>query len=94
MSRARIYVSGLGVYELRVNGQRMGLDVFTPGWTHYGKRVMYQTYDVTPLLRKGKNVVGAVLGNGWWGQGMAGAWRDSGLRFIAQLEMVGAGGLP
>ena len=49
-----------------LNGQRVGDQLFTPGWTSYNKRLQYQTYDVTPLLKKGPNVVGAVLGSGWY----------------------------
>ncbi|HJN16954.1 MAG TPA: alpha-L-rhamnosidase N-terminal domain-containing protein, partial [Armatimonadota bacterium] len=64
--RARAYVTGLGLYELFINGQRVGEDVFTPGWTHYGKRVQYQTYDVTDLLKPGANAIGAQLGAGWF----------------------------
>ena len=49
-----------------LNGQRVGDQLFTPGWTSYNKRLQYQTYDVTPLLKQGPNAVGAVLGNGWY----------------------------
>ena len=63
---ARIYVTSLGVYELRLNGQRIGDAVLTPGWTSYGRRLQYQTYDVTDLIRTGDNVLGAVLGDGWY----------------------------
>lgn len=64
--RARAYVSGLGYYELRLNGKRVGDSVLEPGWTDYSRRVLYSTYDVTPLLRQGANCVGALLGNGWY----------------------------
>lgn len=63
---ARVYASALGVYELYINGQRVGEDLFAPGWTSYLKRVQYQTYDVTELLREGVNGVGALLGDGWY----------------------------
>ncbi len=43
LSRARVYVSGLGYYELRLNGQRVGDHVLDPGWTAYSKRVLYST---------------------------------------------------
>ena len=66
IARARAYVTSHGLYELRLNGQRVGDQLFTPGWTSYGKRLQYQTYDVTSLLRPGENAVGAVLGNGWY----------------------------
>jgi len=74
VARARAYVSGLGIYELHLNGRRVGKDIFTPGWTRYPKRIQYQTYDVTEVLRKGGNAVGAVLGNGWWSGGLG--WKS------------------
>ena len=63
---ARLYATALGVYELRLNGRRVGDDVLAPGWTDYAKRVQYQTYDVTPLVQKGGNAVGLILGDGWY----------------------------
>lgn len=65
-ARARVYVTSLGVYDLRLNGTRVGNDLLTPGWTDYTKRIQYQTYDVTALLRTGPNAVGAILGDGWY----------------------------
>ena len=64
--RARAYVSGLGYYELRLNGQRVGDQVLDPGWTAYAKRVLYSTYDVTEQLKPGPNALGVMLGNGWF----------------------------
>ena len=64
--RARLYATARGVYELHLNGSRVGDDVLAPGWTDYDRRVQYQTYDVTPLLAEGANVLGAVLGDGWY----------------------------
>jgi alpha-L-rhamnosidase len=66
ISRARVYVSGLGYYELRLNGQRVGNQVLDPGWTDYLKRVLYSTYDVTDQLKRGQNALGVMLGNGWF----------------------------
>ncbi|TVY08814.1 alpha-L-rhamnosidase [Paenibacillus cremeus] len=71
---ARLYATALGVYELELNGQRVGDSYFTPGWTSYEHRLQYQTYDVTSLLQNGANAIGAVLGNGWYG-GFLG-WKD------------------
>ena len=51
--RARMYATARGVYELYVNGSRVGDDVLAPGWTDYDRRIQYQTYDVTPLLAEG-----------------------------------------
>lgn len=66
LRHATIYASALGLYESYINGQRIGQDVLSPGWTDYNKRVIYQTYDVTLLLNQGKNALGAVLGVGWY----------------------------
>jgi alpha-L-rhamnosidase len=65
VSRARAYVTALGYYELRLNGEKIGDHVLDPGWTTYEKRILYSTYDVTALLRPGANALGAMLGNGW-----------------------------
>ena len=62
---ARLYVTALGLYECSINGQRVGDDVFAPGWTDYRKRVQYMVYDVTGLLHKGENALGALIGDGW-----------------------------
>ncbi len=64
--RARLYITGLGYYEARLNGRKVGRRVLDPAWTSYDKRVFYSAYDVTTLLRKGKNCLGAILGNGWF----------------------------
>ena len=74
--RARAYVTALGLYELRLNGSRVGDFCLTPGWTSYGKRLQHQTYDVTGLLRPGVNVIGAMLGNGWY-KGYLAGWTDN-----------------
>jgi alpha-L-rhamnosidase len=66
ISRARIYVSGLGYYELHLNGQRVGDRVLDPGWTTYSKRVLYSSYDVTDQVKRGQNALGVMLGNGWF----------------------------
>ena len=63
---ARLYVTALGLYEAYVNGNRVGDDLFTPGWTSYNSRLQYQVYDVTGLLRPGANVMGAIVGDGWY----------------------------
>ncbi len=63
---ATLYATALGVYELRLNGQRVGDALLAPEWTAYDKRVQVQAYDVTALVRPGENVLGALLGNGWY----------------------------
>jgi len=64
IKRARAYVTGLGYYELRLNGEKVGEEVLDPGWTGYDKRILYTTHDITEGLKKGKNAVGIMLGNG------------------------------
>ena len=66
IERARAYVTAHGLYEMQLNGRRVGDEVFTPGWTSYGRRLQYQTYDVTDLLKPGANAVGVLLGSGWY----------------------------
>ncbi|HBC88868.1 MAG TPA: alpha-L-rhamnosidase [Lentisphaeria bacterium] len=66
VKKARLYVSALGLYEMEINGRRVGTDLFTPGWTDYNLRVQYQTYDVTPLIWEGDNAIGGILGDGWF----------------------------
>lgn len=63
---ARIYGTGLGLYELYVNGERIGDDLLAPGWTSYHKRLQYQTYDVTSSLQAGPNGLGIILADGWY----------------------------
>jgi alpha-L-rhamnosidase len=64
--RARAYATAHGVYDLELNGQRVGSQVLAPGWTSYHHRLRYQTYDVTGQLRDGANVIGAYLADGWF----------------------------
>ena len=73
--QARVYITGLGTYVLYINGHRVGDEVLAPGWTHYPKRIPYQTHDVTKLLKKGANAVAAMVGNAWWSGGMGGGTR-------------------
>jgi alpha-L-rhamnosidase len=66
VARARAYVTSHGLYEMYLNGRRVGEQLFTPGWTSYKKRLQYQTYDVTDLLKGGDNAIGVQLGDGWY----------------------------
>jgi alpha-L-rhamnosidase len=72
--RARVYVTALGYYELRINGEKVGDKLLDPAWTTYPKRVLYSTYDVTRALTAGQNAMGVTLGGGWatLGYGMRG----------------------
>ena len=66
VASARLYATSLGLYEVYLNGQRVGDRLFTPGWTSYHHRLQYQTYEVTQLLGPGDNAIGAILGDGWY----------------------------
>lgn len=66
VKKARLYVTALGLYEFSINGRRVGDDMLTPGWTDYNKRVYYQIYDVTDLMRSGDNALSAQIGYGWY----------------------------
>jgi len=67
IASARLYVTSRGIYEMYLNGERIGNDYFNPGLTQYNKHQMYQTYDLTTALKKGqKNALGAWLSEGWW----------------------------
>lgn len=63
---AKVYISGLGYYELRLNGNKAGDHVLDPAFTRYDKRVLYVTYDVTGQVKQGMNTLGVMLGNGWY----------------------------
>ena len=66
IERALIFVSGLGHYELRLNGRAVGDAFLAPGWTDYRRTCLYDTHDVTGLLKPGKNAIGAIVGNGFF----------------------------
>jgi alpha-L-rhamnosidase len=66
VASARAFVTSLGLYEMELNGTRVGDQLFTPGWTAYDYRVQYQSYDITSLLQPGRNVAGIILGDGWY----------------------------
>lgn len=95
---ARAYISGLGYYELRLNGEKVGDHLLDPAFTRYDKTVLYQAYDVTRYLRRGKNAVGVVLGDGWYNCFTAdywyyrqAAWRDS-PKLLMELTVTMADG--
>ena len=67
VKRARAYVTGLGYYELYLNGGKVGDRVLDPAYTTFSKRVLYSAYDVTNQVKQGRNAVGAILGKGWYG---------------------------
>jgi alpha-L-rhamnosidase len=89
---ARLYITSLGLHEAQLNGQVVGDHVFSPGWTVYDERLRYQTIDVTGMLKDGKNVIGAILGDGWFrgrigfAQGRRNIYGEH-LALLAQLEV-------
>lgn len=98
VQRARLYVSGLGYHEVVLNGRKVGDRVLDPGFTNYDTRVLYVTHDVTKALRTGGNVVGVVLGNGFFNQHARDIWHFEQApwratpRVLAQLEIAYADG--
>ena len=66
LRRVRLYATACGVYEVSVNGRKLGIDFMTPGWTSYRRRLQYQTYDATDLFHPGINRVEICVGNGWY----------------------------
>ena len=65
IANAQLFITGLGQYEASINGAKIGTSFMAPGWTHYGKTVLYNVYDVTPQLKTGKNAIGVIVGNGF-----------------------------
>jgi len=94
ISKARVYITGLGFYECYINGKKVGDDVFAPTATDYSKHVNYNVYDVTDLLSEGTNTVGVILGNGRYFS----MRKDRGVRhfgfpkMLMQLEVIGKNG--
>jgi hypothetical protein len=66
LRRAILHVCGLGQYEARIDGAKVGEDFLSPGWTDYDKTTLYDTHDVTALVREGRNAIGLFLGNGMY----------------------------
>jgi len=66
IAKARLFATALGLYEMDINGHRVGDIIFAPEWTDYAKRVRYQAYDVTSMLAKGDNVIAGLVGPGWY----------------------------
>jgi len=89
---ARLYITACGLYEARINGKKAGNFVLAPGHTDYRKRIQYQTYDVTDLIKSGENEITAELADGWY-RGSIGAWglkNQYGIqtKLYAQLELT------
>lgn len=91
IKRARAYVSGLGLFELHLNGNKIGDDVLSTPRTDFVQRILYSTYDITEQLIEGKNAIGIILGNGWFnGQKRYWGWQNQWYgspKAIVQLEI-------
>jgi len=83
---ARLYASAMGLYQLELNGKRVGDQYFTPGWTAYDFRYQYQTYDITSDLKPGVNCLGALLGDGWFRGNMT--WDNRRNSYGARLGLL------
>ena len=96
VQKARLYASACGLYEVRLNGVRVGDTVFAPGSTDYKKRIQYQTYDVTALIKGGVNVMTAALADGWYRGSNGGKGRTNTFgtvtKLLLQLELFDAEG--
>ncbi len=94
--KGRAYLSAEGFYGCYLNGKRVGEFVLAPGSTDYRKRIQYQTYDITPLLLEGENVLEVLLADGWY-RGSIGAKGRTYVfgkqtKFYAQIEIEGQDG--
>ena len=92
VAQARLYITSLGLNEPYLNGALVGDEVLAPGWTSYNNRLRYHIFDVTSALHEGANVIGAMLGDGWYrgrlsfGGGRRNIYGDK-LALLAQLEI-------
>ncbi|MCD6596900.1 MAG: family 78 glycoside hydrolase catalytic domain [Bacteroidales bacterium] len=66
IKEATISICGLGHYDLYINGDRVGNSFLSPGWTYYQKRYLYNTYDISTLVKEGDNALGVIVGNGFY----------------------------
>ena len=87
IKQARLYITCQGLYQVEINGLRVGDQEFTPGWTSYDTRLQYQTFDITSLLAQFQNAIGIVLGDGWF-RGNLG-WIDGRNNWGEKLAVLG-----
>ncbi len=94
VAEATLHISGLGFYEATLNGKKIGVKVLDPVPTKYDKRVLYSTYDMTALLKRGENTLSVLLGHGWYDLRSVSVWNFDNApwrdfpRMIAQLEVT------
>jgi len=74
IASARVYIAAAGLYELHVNGEKIGNQRLDPMYTRFDRRNLYVTHDVTPQLQQGENAVGVILGNGWYNHQSLAVW--------------------
>lgn len=82
---ATAYITALGLYNAIINGSEISDTYFDPGWTDYKKRLQYQAFDVTNLLKQGKNAIGVSLGDGWYKRFYIG--KDPKLALLFQINI-------
>jgi alpha-L-rhamnosidase len=93
VKKATLYISGLGLYEAYINGQRIGKQELAPGPTDYNFSVKYNTFDVTSQVKQGRNAIGVILGNGRFTTMRGGSILHFGMpQLLAQLEITLANG--
>lgn len=88
VAKASLYIAAAGYYECFINGRRVGENLLDPGYTHFDKRVLYVTHDVTPLVREGANALAAVLGNGWYNEQSVAVWNFHEARWRDRPRML------
>ncbi len=96
-TRARIYATAHGIYEMHLDGERIGDLELTPGFTSYRSHLEFQTYDITDHMTPGEHTLTAVVSDGWWRGAVGFTHQDccygKSLAFLAQVELTGADGI-
>lgn len=96
VKHARLYVTARGLFEIHLNGEKVGRDAFAPGWTSYANQIDTLTYDIGASLQEGQNAIGALLGTGWYAGkiGFRGEYNRYGVtpELLLQLEVEYADG--
>ena len=96
VKHARLYVTARGLFEIHLNGEKVGRDAFAPGWTSYANQIDTLTYDIGASLQEGQNAIGALLGTGWYAGkiGFRGEYNRYGVtpELLVQLEVEYADG--
>lgn len=88
VKRAMLYATSHGIYELRINADKVGDSYLAPGWTSYHKTIQYQAYDVTLMLRSGGVELSAMVAPGWYASGMGWGEPDKRLRYGTDMALL------